>query len=339
MHIYENASLKKLNSFGFDVTAQFLIEPTTVDEIKESLEWARRNKHRVIVLGEGSNVVLTRSLDAVVIHPLNNEINLVKQDSEHYYVEVAAGVNWHQCVLHTLTQHYWGLENLALIPGLVGAAPIQNIGAYGVELASVVHSVSTIAIDTGEKHIFTNAECQFGYRDSAFKQKYKDAFVITDVTLRLYKKPQLMLEYAGVRAELEKMRLGATPQTICQAVCALRARKLPDPKLIGNAGSFFKNPIIYIDQFKILQSKYADIAYYDVAPDSKKIAAGWLIEQAGWKGKQIAHAGVHDKQALVLINIDGLSSGEEVMHLADQIKKSVIEKFGIELEQEPRTYK
>lgn len=337
MQINEQASLKHLNTFGFDVKARYLISPHSIAEAQEALEWARQHNRNVIVLGEGSNVVLTKDVDGVVVHPVFSNCQLVSEDADFFYVEVAAGMNWHECVQYTLNQQYWGLENLSLIPGLVGAAPIQNIGAYGIELCDFFHELSALEITTGQSHIFTNADCDFSYRESIFKNKLKDQFLITSVTFKLLKKPQLKLEYAGIQTELDAMGVQASPLTVGQAICNIRNRKLPNPKQLGNAGSFFKNPVIDVEQYEQLKIKYPEIVAYD-ADNAKKIAAGWLIEKAGWKGKHLGSVAVHDKQALVLVNSDGKGSGEAIIELAAHIKQSVFNQFGITLEQEPRVY-
>lgn len=337
MQITQNASLKKLNTFGFDINARYLISPQSIQETQQAIEWARHHKHSIMVLGEGSNVVLTQHVDAVVIHPVFNKCELMNEDSDFYYVKVEAGMNWHACVQYTLNNHYWGLENLSLIPGLVGAAPIQNIGAYGVEICDFFYELSAIEITTGQLLAFSNADCAFSYRDSIFKNKAKDQFLITSVTFKLLKQPHLNLNYAGIQSELDAMNIDISPRSVSQAICTIRNRKLPDPKVTGNAGSFFKNPVITEEQYTQLKVTYPDIVAYDVN-NSKKIAAGWLIEKAGWKGKRLGSVAVHDKQALVLINSDGKGSGAAIIELAAQIKQSVFNQFGIMLEQEPRVY-
>lgn len=337
MQINEHASLKHLNTFGFDVKARYLIIPQSITEAQQALEWARQHNHKVMVLGEGSNVVLTKNIDAVVIHPAFSDCQLVNEDTDFFYVEVAAGMNWHECVQYTLNHQYWGLENLSLIPGLVGAAPIQNIGAYGVELCDFFHELSAIDILTGQSYLFINSDCQFSYRESIFKNKAKDKFLITSVTFKLLKKPKLVLDYAGIQTELDIMGVESSPLTVSQAVCNIRNRKLPNPKRVGNVGSFFKNPVISIAEYEHLKKKYPDIVAYDV-PNAKKIAAGWLIEKTGWKGSRKGNVAVHDQQALVLVNCDGKGAGVDIMALAIQIKNSILNEFGITLEQEPRVY-
>lgn len=337
MHVIENTSLKHLNTFGFDVTARYFIAPQSVDEAREALAWANQHKQNVMVLGEGSNVVLTQNIDAVVIHPTNQEFELVAQDDHFYYVKVASGMNWHECVQKTLAHEYWGLENLSLIPGLVGAAPIQNIGAYGVELCDYFHQLEALHITTGKSHIFSKSDCQFSYRESTFKNNVRDQFLITSVTFKLLKQPALVLDYAGVRSELAKMDKELSPQSVSEAICNLRNQKLPNPKQIGNAGSFFKNPIVSLPDYKNLIKEYPDLVAYDLG-DSQKLAAGWLIEKSGWKGRRVGNVAVHDKQALVLVNCEGFGTGQNIVELAADIQSSVKKQFGITLEQEPRIY-
>lgn len=337
MHISENASLKHLNTFGFDVKARYLVSPTSVDEAHEALAWANAHHYTVIVLGEGSNVVLTQDLNAVVIHPCFVGIDLIKEDDCFYYVKVASGMNWHNCVLEALDKQYWGLENLSLIPGLVGAAPIQNIGAYGVELCDFFYELEALEIATGNLQNFSKSDCQFAYRESIFKNKFRDQFLITSVTFQLLKKPHLMLDYAGVKSELVRMKADPSPYTVSEAICNLRRSKLPNPEQIGNAGSFFKNPVISLSEYQHLVKKFPDMVAYDVN-EAKKIAAGWLIEKMGWKGRQLGNVAVHDKQALVLVNCEGRGNGADIVRLAADIGKSIYDEFGIILEQEPRVY-
>lgn len=337
MHISENASLKQLNTFGFDVKARYLVSPASLDEAREALTWANTQNQNVMVLGEGSNIVLTQDINAVVIHPNFGGIELIKEDDCFYYVKVASGVNWHNCVLQTLDKQYWGLENLSLIPGLVGAAPIQNIGAYGVELCDFFYELEALEIATGNLQNFSKSDCQFAYRESIFKNKFRDQFLIVSVTFQLLKKPHLMLDYAGVKSELVRMKADPSPYTVSEAICSLRRSKLPNPKQIGNVGSFFKNPVISLNEYQCLVNQFPDIVAYDVN-GAKKIAAGWLIEKAGWKGKRIGNVAVHDKQALVLVNCEGLGNGLDIVQLATDITKSISDQFGITLEQEPRVY-
>jgi UDP-N-acetylmuramate dehydrogenase len=335
MNIIENTSLKHLNTFGFDVAARYFIAPQSLDEAREALVWVNQHKQNVMVLGEGSNVVLTQNIDAAVIHLMNQEFELVEQDDDFYYVKVGSGMNWHECVQKTLAHE--GLENLSLIPGLVGAAPIQNIGAYGVELCDYFYELEALQITTCKSHIFSKSDCQFSYRESTFKNDVRDQFLITSVTFKLLKKPSLVLDYAGVKPELAHLNKEPSPQSVSEAICNLRNQKLPNPKQIGNAGSFFKNPIVSLSDYKNLIKQFPDMVAYDMG-DNQKLAAGWLIEKAGWKGKRVGNVAVHDKQALVLVNCDGCGSGQNIVALAADIQASVKNQFGITLEQEPRIY-
>jgi len=278
---------------------------------------------------------------------LKNElkgIQLVKEDHNHYYVKVGAGENWHQFVMHCTAHNYAGLENLSLIPGNVGASPMQNIGAYGAEIKDVFESLEALKKADGKIHTFSANDCEFGYRDSVFKRKYKDEFVILDVTFRLNKKPVFNTSYGAVEQELEKMGVKELSiEAVSRAVINIRTSKLPDPAEIGNAGSFFKNPTISIREYHQLQEKVMGklkqtdtgnaIPHYNVDEDRVKIPAAWLIERCGWKGYREGYAGVHAKQALVLVNY-GNASGESLYKLSIKIKNSVKEKFGIELERE-----
>jgi UDP-N-acetylmuramate dehydrogenase len=338
MNILENASLLTFNTFGFDVKADFLIKVASKSDTIAAIDFAHEKKLPIFILGQGSNVVLTHDIKAVVIHPTFTGLSLVKQDNDFYYVKIAAGMQWHDIVLQTLALHYYGLENLSLIPGLVGAAPIQNIGAYGVELCEVFDSLEAIDLASGQERIFNKDDCQFAYRDSVFKNQLKDKYFITSVTLKLFKKPAVILHYAGIEQELAAMNVNdISPIAVSEAVCRLRQRKLPDPKQIGNAGSFFKNPVISFAHYQQLKEIYPDIVVYD-AGEMKKVAAGWLLEKAGWKGTAMGNVAVHDKQALVLINANGKACGSQLMVLARDIIHHINKQFGIELEIEPRVF-
>ena len=247
---------------------------------------------------------------------------------------MGAGENWHEFVLHAIENQWAGIENLSLIPGNVGASPMQNIGAYGVEIKDVFHSLRAYHLPTGEVHTFKHSDCEFGYRESVFKRKYKGQYVILSVTYRLLKKPNLSLDYGAIKAELERMKV-ATPDisSVSQAVINIRQSKLPDPKVIGNAGSFFKNPVIDKSEFEELKMKYPDMASYPVSEEQVKVAAGWLIDKAGWKGRRFDKYGVHERQALVLVNYGG-AVGMDIYNLSEEIMEDIYEKFGIHLERE-----
>ena len=333
MKIQENISLKPYTTFGIDKKAKFFTTVETLDELKAALLAAKEKHLQVFILGGGSNILLTRDIDGLVIKLEIKGINLVKEEGEQLWVEVGAGEIWHELVLHSIEQDWAGLENLSLIPGTVGASPMQNIGAYGVEIKDVFESLQAINRETLEMHSFDADACQFGYRESVFKQTLKDQYVITSVTFRLSKTPNFHMEYGAIREVLAANGIDKPSiRSISDAVIQIRQSKLPDPNEIGNAGSFFKNPTILSTQYDALKASYPSIPGYP-SSEGVKVAAGWLIEQAGWKGKRIGDVGVHAKQALVLVNYGG-GSGEEIKSLSKQIQESVLEKFGIHLQSE-----
>ena len=333
MNIQESISLKPFTTFGIDQKAKYFTRVGSLSGLKAALLAAKEQQLPVFILGGGSNILLTRDIDALVIKLEIKGINLVKEEGDQLLVEVGAGEMWHELVLHSITQDWAGLENLSLIPGTVGASPMQNIGAYGVEIKDVFDSLQAMHRVTLEMHSFDAEACQFGYRESVFKQTLKDQYVITSVTFRLSKTPKFHLEYGAIREVLAANGIEQPSiRAISDAVIQIRQSKLPDPKEIGNAGSFFKNPTIANAQFDALKAEYPSIPGYPSA-EGVKVAAGWLIEHAGWKGKRIGDVGVHAKQALVLVNYGG-GSGEELKSLSEQIQASVFEKFGINLQPE-----
>jgi len=333
MKIQENISLKPFTTFGIDKKAKFFTTVETLDELKAALLAAKEKQLPVFILGGGSNILLTRDIDGLVIKLEIKGINLVKEDGDQLWVEVGAGEMWHELVLHCIAQDWAGLENLSLIPGTVGASPMQNIGAYGVEIKDVFDSLQAMHRETLEMQSFNAEACQFGYRESVFKQTFKDQFVITSVTFRLSKTPNFHLEYGAIREVLAANGIDQPSiRAISDAVIQIRQSKLPDPKEIGNAGSFFKNPTIPNAQFDALKASYPSIPGYPSA-EGVKVAAGWMIEQTGWKGKRIGEVGVHAKQALVLVNYGG-GTGEEIKKLSEQIQASVYDKFGVQLQAE-----
>ncbi len=333
MNIQESISLKPFTTFGIDQKAKYFTRVGTLSELKAALLAAKEKQLPVFILGGGSNILLTRDIDALVIKLEIKGINLVKEEGDQLFVEVGAGEMWHELVLHSISQDWAGLENLSLIPGTVGASPMQNIGAYGVEIKDVFDSLQAMHRETLEMHSFDAEACQFGYRESIFKQTLKDQYVITSVTFRLSKTPKFHLEYGAIREVLAANGIEQPSiRAISDAVIQIRQSKLPDPKEIGNAGSFFKNPTISNTQFEALKAAYPSIPGYPSA-EGVKVAAGWLIEQAGWKGKRMGDVGVHAKQALVLVNFGG-GSGKELKNLSEQIQASVFEKFGIHLQPE-----
>lgn len=333
MKLQENVSLKPYNTFGLDVTARFFSPFSSLPELQEALSLSSPSNN-LLVLGGGSNILLTKDVDGVVLKNEVMGIDVVDEDSEHVYVKAGAGVNWHQFVLHCLEHNYAGVENLSLIPGNVGASPMQNIGAYGVEIKDVFLQLEAFHIKELTPRTFTLDECQFGYRESVFKRKHRNQFVITSVTYRLNKTPNFNTSYGAIRQELEKMDVTELSiQAISQAVINIRTSKLPDPREVGNAGSFFKNPQIPNEQFEALKKEYPQIVAFPVDEGHTKLAAGWLIEQCGWKGYRKGDAGCYPKQALVLVNYGG-ARGEEIYQLSEEIIGSVKKKFGVELERE-----
>jgi UDP-N-acetylmuramate dehydrogenase len=330
-----NQSLLPYNTFGVDVNAKAFVEVNSVDELRNVL---LRNAFPIIVLGGGSNILLTKNLNALVVK--NNILGktIVEETEEDAIIEVGAGENWHELVLWSLGNGLSGIENLSLIPGLVGAAPIQNIGAYGVELKDVFVKLEAIGLSTGKKIIFLKEDCQFGYRDSIFKLDLKGKYCITKVFLRLSKKPKINISYGAVKSTLKEKGINQpTPRDVSNAVIEIRSTKLPDPKLLPNSGSFFKNPEVDRETFEVLQKQFPDIVFYEMPDDQVKIPAAWLIEQCGWKGKQIGSVGCHNMQALVLINYGG-ATGKELLNHAQMVAQSVKEKFGIDLNPEVNVY-
>lgn len=333
IHIKENISLKGYNTFGIDTKAKYFV---SVDSIHTLLEVLKLKDYpNKFILGGGSNMLLTKDLNALVIHLANKGIRIVSENSETVVVKANAGENWHEFVLWCLKHNFGGVENLSLIPGNVGSAPIQNIGAYGVELKDVFLSCEAVDVENFTVKTFTKEECNFGYRESIFKQELKGRYIITSVTLQLSKSNhKLYTDYGTVSVQLEEMGVeNPTIQDISKAVIAIRESKLPDPKHIGNSGSFFKNPIISVQRFDILKTIFPDIPSYIVSEKEVKVPAGWLIEKAGFKGKTFGNYGVHKKQALVLVNYGG-ANGTDILKLAKLIQKTINRIFNIEIEME-----
>ena len=326
--IENNKSLKPYNTFGIEATARYFSIVNNLDELKTILSDARGTNTQRFILGGGSNVLLTKNFDGLVIHNRIFGIEKVHEDTKHVYLKVGAGENWHQFVLYCIKNHYAGIENLSLIPGTVGAAPIQNIGAYGIELKDHVFEVHTIATHDQSEHVFNNEACEFGYRDSIFKHALKDKHVISHVVLRLNKNPLFHIEYGGLKDKLNADDLSI--KMISDAIIQIRQEKLPDPKIIGNAGSFFKNPIVTEKIFLNLKNEYLHMPFFKEKNEQFKIPAAWLIEQCGFKGKRFGDVGIHAHQALVLVNY-GNGTGEQIKQLSENIQKSVKETFVIEL--------
>lgn len=330
--IRENISLRELNTFRLPVLARYFVEVTTPEALEELITHPVFRDHSRMILGGGSNVLFTKDVKGLVIRSAIAGRRIVKETNDEVVVEVGAGEVWHTVVVHCVDQNWGGIENLSLIPGSVGAAPIQNIGAYGVELKSVIECVEGLELSTGHKRRMTPAECQFGYRDSVFKHTLRENFFISSVTLRLTKKNhRLETQYGSLNQMLAEKNITApTIRDISSTVIEIRRSKLPDPEVIGNAGSFFKNPTIASSAYEALKKTHPSIPSYPADNQSVKIPAGWLIEQSGWKGKRIGDAGVHEKQALVLVNHGG-ATGEEILQLSQQIQADVLKRFGVTL--------
>ncbi|MEB2784094.1 UDP-N-acetylmuramate dehydrogenase [Algoriphagus persicinus] len=333
MNILENISLKAFNTFGIDKTARFFVVIKTIDELKEALQWAKSQKVTPLILGGGSNILLTQNQDTLVIKIEIGGVKAILEDQEFYWIEAGAGINWHQFVLTAIENNWAGVENLSLIPGTVGASPMQNIGAYGVEIKDVFSHLKALNTETLAIEEFNAEQCQFGYRESIFKHELKEKYVICSVVFRLRKVPEFHVEYGAIQETLaasgiKKLSLKA----ISEAVIQIRQSKLPDPKVIGNSGSFFKNPTISTEHFHTLKNKYPLIPGYPNA-EGVKVPAAWLIEQCGWKGQRFGEIGVHAKQPLVLVNY-GDGDGNDIKNLAAKIQKSVLDKFEISIQPE-----
>jgi UDP-N-acetylmuramate dehydrogenase len=327
LNIQQNISLKKYNTFGIDAIAKQFITANSIKELQEIIT----NKNDIFLLGGGSNMLLTSNISKLVVH-LNLKGIIVNDTAKsEVFVTAEAGENWHDFVIWCISQNYGGLENLSLIPGNVGASPIQNIGAYGVEIKDTFHQLEAIEIETGKIKTFDKEACNFGYRNSVFKNELKGKYIIVNVTFKLTKnKHQLNISYGAIKNYLNDIE-HPTLKEISDAVISIRQSKLPDPKEIGNSGSFFKNPVISKMDFDKLQKKYPEIPSYFVSESEIKIPAGWLIEQCGFKGKRFGEAGVHKNQALVLINY-GNATGKEIFKLAQKIQETVKKTFNIDLE-------
>lgn len=337
MQVLKNVSLKPYNTFGMDVPAEYFLELSDAQLIPSITEDNSLPQQKNI-LGGGSNVLLTKPVQGLLLLNKLKGIELIKEDDNNIWLKVASGEVWHELVMHAISQGWAGIENLALIPGTVGASPMQNIGAYGIEAKETIESVTFWNWEERQFITLSNAECNFGYRDSIFKHQLKDKVFITSVTYKLNKKPNFNTSYGAISQELEKMGVhDISIKAIADAVIAIRSSKLPDPREIGNAGSFFKNPTISRTQFDSLQQQHPSIPSYPVSDTTVKVPAGWLIEQCGWKGKREGDAGVHAKQALVLVNY-GHAQGSQIWDLSTEVVNSVKETFGIELEREVQVW-
>ena len=326
-------SLLPYNTFGMDVKASRFVEYASVEELRGLWNAEREAVARALHIGGGSNLLFASDYEGLILHSAIKGYTVVKETEEEVEVRVGAGEVWDDFVAYTVANGWYGAENLSLIPGEVGASAVQNIGAYGVEAKDLIVSVDTFGLETGEERRFMREECRYAYRESVFKQELKGKYAVTFVTYRLKKHPVFHLEYGNIRAELEKQGCQVDLENVRRIIIAIRQAKLPDPKVLGNAGSFFMNPVVPKMQFEALLAQYPDMPHYPVDDAHVKIPAGWMIDRCGWKGKRVGHAGVHEKQALVLVNCGG-ATGKEVMHLAEEIVASVRERFGVTIRPE-----
>lgn len=333
MEILHNFSLKNYNTFGIEASAKQFVNVQNLTELKSILE--QHPSEKKFILGGGSNMLLTQNIDALVLHIDFKGKKIVKEDTDFVWIECQAGENWHEFVLWTIDQNFGGLENMSLIPGNVGTTPIQNIGAYGTEIKDTFVSCEALTIDNQEIKKFIKEECHFGYRESIFKNEVKDQYIITSVVFKLTKQNhKINTSYGDILAELEKKNITIpTLKDVSNAVIAIRQSKLPDPKELGNSGSFFKNPILLKTDFEKIHQKFPEMKYYEVSETEVKVPAGWLIEQAGFKGKRFGDAGIHKNQALVLVNY-GNATGQEILAVSKNIQDTVFKTYGIQIEAE-----
>ncbi|MDX9677105.1 UDP-N-acetylmuramate dehydrogenase [Pseudomonas zeae] len=337
LQVQPQVSLKPFNSFGVDVRAQLFAEAHSDADVREALAYATAHDMPLLVIGGGSNLLLTADIAALVLRMATRGIRVISDDGNRVVIEAEAGEPWHPFVQHTLAQGFSGLENLSLIPGTVGAAPMQNIGAYGVEIKDVFAGLTALDRQTGELRDFTLEECNFAYRDSLFKQQ-PGRWLILRVRFALDRIAHLHLEYGPVRQRLTEQGIEQpTPTDVSRAICSIRSEKLPDPAVLGNAGSFFKNPLVSAAIVARIKEQHPDVVAYTQPNGQMKLAAGWLIERAGWKGFREADAGVHKLQALVLVNY-GAATGLQLLDLAQRIQKDIAERFNVDLEMEPNRY-
>jgi UDP-N-acetylmuramate dehydrogenase len=333
MEILNHFSLKNYNTFGIEANAKQFVGVHSVADLKTVLiENKAKNK---FILGGGSNMLLTQDIDALVIHIDLKGKKIVKENDDFVWVESQAGENWHEFVLWTINQNFGGLENMSLIPGNVGTTPVQNIGAYGTEIKDTFVSCSALKIDTLEMKKFSNEACHFGYRESVFKNEVKDQYIITSVVFKLTKRNhKINISYGDIALELEKNNIPTpTLKDVSNAVITIRQSKLPDPKVLGNSGSFFKNPIVLKSDFEKIHQKFPEMKFYEISETEVKVPAGWLIEQAGFKGKRYGDAGIHKNQALVLVNY-GSATGQEILNVSRKIQDTIFNTFGIHIEAE-----
>ncbi len=334
MKVLKNISLKNLNTFGVDVKSKYFVEVYSEEELKQVLNSEEFPHQQKLILGSGSNILFTKDFDGLIIKNSISGIKLLDEDSNKVIVEAGAGVIWDELVKYCIDKNIGGIENLSYIPGMVGAAPIQNIGAYGQELEDTFYELNGIYVDNCETKNFNKSECSFSYRNSIFKNELKNKFVITSVRLKLNNNPDANFSYNPVKEEVEKRNIKhPTIKDIREIVIDIRKNKLPDPVEIGNAGSFFKNPVVAKEKFKVLEKEYPDLKYFFIDDYNIKIPAAWLIEKCGWKGKRIGDAGTHKMQPLVIVNY-GNASGKEIYEISMMIKNDVKTSFEITLENE-----
>ena len=334
MIVQKDVQLKPFNTFGIEATAKYFIEVSSIDQLQGILQSPDYQSTERLILGGGSNMLLTKNFDGLVIKIAIKGFEVVNENDNNIWIKAGAGIVWHDLVMQCVNQNYAGMENLSLIPGTVGAAPMQNIGAYGIEIKEVFEELQALEIATGEIKTFDKAMCNFGYRESIFKHEAKGKYIILNVTFKLNKRPTFHIEYGAIKDTLAEMNISEMSiKSISDAVIHIRQSKLPNPAEIGNAGSFFKNPEILKSQFEDLKAQFPTIPSYPVSETTTKVPAGWLIEQAGWKGQRFGNIGVHAKQALVLVNYGG-GKGQEIKELSQKIQASVKEKFGIQLSAE-----
>jgi UDP-N-acetylmuramate dehydrogenase len=334
MLISSNTSLKVFNTFNIEASTKYFTELNSISDIHELMLSNEFKKNDNLILGGGSNVLFTKDFNGLVIKNAIKGIEIIKEDDDLVLVKCYAGENWHEFVTWCINKNYGGLENLSLIPGCTGASPMQNIGAYGVEIKDIFFDLEAINLFTGELTVFNKTDCQFGYRESVFKKQLKNQYLITSVTFQLTKKPVFNIEYGAIKQELDKMNIKELSiKAISDAVISIRSSKLPNPKIIGNAGSFFKNPEVSVETYNRLKSEFPNIVAYPLDNSNYKLAAGWLIEQSGLKGMRIGDAGVHNLQALVLVNY-GNAKGNDIFNLSTEVLEKVKDKFDVDLERE-----
>ena len=333
MNLQNNYPLLPHNTFGMEVNASVFMEYESVEELKEWFAHTPLAGETWLHIGGGSNLLFTQDYPGIILHSAIKGFEVVSENEDEVLVRAGAGEVWDDFVAYTVEKGWYGAENLSLIPGEVGASAVQNIGAYGVEAKDLIVKVDTLEVETGKERVFGNEACGYAYRESVFKHALKGKYIVTSVTYRLSKHPSYRLDYGNVRAELEKRGCELTLENVRRTIIDIRESKLPDPKVQGNAGSFFMNPIVPRPLFEELLGKYPSMPSYEVDAERVKIPAAWMIDQCGWKGKRLGNAGVHDKQALVLVNCGG-ATGQEIIALSEEIQRSVFDKFGVRISPE-----